>query len=397
MTMPICRHVAEDLEFGISDADIEELVGPQAAVLNEIKELDRSRTYTPKKRQLALEGIIMRLNTFVFACCVNSLTLIEPELVRRLQKAVKDAEAPKKDLKLAFKKAFVSTSVVIKVEQRAGGCDLGHTSIQLPRGLDSTARHDDVACTDSSVMSSNDFLQVMKAGKNLHVELNHGQDKVSFKKHPPRHKTRREDNAPSAAVGSVEEITHSAVSDVDVIMRLKTQIRRDQPLRVITPQIKSETPQVDLSQFERASEDQETQDQYLRNRVSGDARIRFRSGTFLRVSEEPGRLYVTHGGKSSEELQNFKRHEGKIRDYLKKLFDIMDQLQDMEVEIHEDLLAVIQLYSLPANFRNFRCAIVSCDELPDPETLRIKTIKQCDMKGSNSDKVYILDANAANS
>lgn len=48
----------------------------------------------------------------------------------------------------------------------------------------------------------------------------------------------------------------------------------------------------------------------------------------------------------------------------------------MNVEIHPDLQAIMMLYSLPSSFENFRCAIESRDELPDPESLRIKIIEE---------------------
>lgn len=69
-------------------------------------------------------------------------------------------------------------------------------------------------------------------------------------------------------------------------------------------------------------------------------------------------------------------------------------LNKMSENIHEDLLVVILLYNLSASFENFRCAIISYDKLPSPKTLRIKIIEQCDIKESNSNKLYVLGANA---
>ena len=48
--------------------------------------------------------------------------------------------------------------------------------------------------------------------------------------------------------------------------------------------------------------------------------------------------------------------------------------------IPDDLLAILLLYSLPANFENFRCAIKSRDELPSPDTLRIKVKEEYDAR-----------------
>nr|CAH7737638.1 unnamed protein product [Callosobruchus chinensis] len=67
-----------------------------------------------------------------------------------------------------------------------------------------------------------------------------------------------------------------------------------------------------------------------------------------------------------------------IRCHLNSLIDAVDKLNDMGVEINVDHLAVVLLYSLPASFENFRCAIDSRDELPTPkekmtgETFRYK-------------------------
>jgi transposase InsO family protein len=52
------------------------------------------------------------------------------------------------------------------------------------------------------------------------------------------------------------------------------------------------------------------------------------------------------------------------------------RLQEMEVEINRDLLAIILLYSLPDSFENFRCAIESRDHLPTPDVLRVKIIEE---------------------
>lgn len=69
-----------------------------------------------------------------------------------------------------------------------------------------------------------------------------------------------------------------------------------------------------------------------------------------------------------------------IRDHLRKFFDIVDRLSEMDIKIDDDLLTVMLLYSLPSNFENFRCAIESRDELPKPEALRIKIVEESDAR-----------------
>lgn len=63
-----------------------------------------------------------------------------------------------------------------------------------------------------------------------------------------------------------------------------------------------------------------------------------------------------------------------VHEHLEKFFDTIDKLQEMEIEINPDLLTVMLLYSLPPSYENFRCAIKSRDELPNPENLCVKIV-----------------------
>jgi hypothetical protein len=69
---------------------------------------------------------------------------------------------------------------------------------------------------------------------------------------------------------------------------------------------------------------------------------------------------------------------GDVRVHLNDFFDSVDKLSDMGMDINEDLLTILLLYSLPASFENFRCAIESRDDLPKPEALRIKIVEEND-------------------
>lgn len=69
-----------------------------------------------------------------------------------------------------------------------------------------------------------------------------------------------------------------------------------------------------------------------------------------------------------------------IREHMNKFFDAVDKLQDMQVDIHPDVLATMLLYSLPSSFDNFRCAIEARDELPAPDTLRIKIVEESEAR-----------------
>lgn len=69
-----------------------------------------------------------------------------------------------------------------------------------------------------------------------------------------------------------------------------------------------------------------------------------------------------------------------IHDHVTKFLDIVNKLEDMEVIINGDLLAIMLLYSLPSSYENFRCAIESRDELPTAEVLKIKIIEESEAR-----------------
>jgi len=82
---------------------------------------------------------------------------------------------------------------------------------------------------------------------------------------------------------------------------------------------------------------------------------------------------------------------GDVHDHIRKFFETVDKLNEMEVEINPDLLAIMLLYSLPPSFQNFRCAIESRVELPTPEILRIKITEESDARHNDS---YTVTQNA---
>jgi hypothetical protein len=67
-----------------------------------------------------------------------------------------------------------------------------------------------------------------------------------------------------------------------------------------------------------------------------------------------------------------------IREHVGLFFDAVDKLKDMDVDINNDVLTIALLYSLPPSFENFRVAIESRDDLPDPDALRVKIIEEYD-------------------
>ena len=78
---------------------------------------------------------------------------------------------------------------------------------------------------------------------------------------------------------------------------------------------------------------------------------------------------------------------GDVRQHLDQFFSAVDKLSEMDLEVNDDLLAIMLLYSLPASFENFRCAIESRDELPKPEALKIKILEEADARQNKEEDV----------
>lgn len=74
-------------------------------------------------------------------------------------------------------------------------------------------------------------------------------------------------------------------------------------------------------------------------------------------------------------LHRINEHDD-ISDHVRKFFDTVDKLGEMDIDINPDLLTIMLLYSLPPSFENFRCAIESRDTLPTPENLRVKILEE---------------------
>lgn len=69
---------------------------------------------------------------------------------------------------------------------------------------------------------------------------------------------------------------------------------------------------------------------------------------------------------------------------MNKFFNAVDKLSAMDVHINGDLLTIMLLYSLPPSYENFRCAIESRDELPTAEALKVKILKENDIRAQTS-------------
>ena len=67
-------------------------------------------------------------------------------------------------------------------------------------------------------------------------------------------------------------------------------------------------------------------------------------------------------------------------------FNSVDKLGEMNLEINGDLLSIMLLYSLPASYENFRCAIETRDELPTTEVLKIKIVEETDARQNREEE-----------
>lgn len=89
---------------------------------------------------------------------------------------------------------------------------------------------------------------------------------------------------------------------------------------------------------------------------------------------------------------------GDIREDIGAFFDAVDKLESMDIKIHDDLLSIMLLYTLPASFSNFRCAIECRDDLPKPEILKVKILEEYESRNANNtenDVLYIRERNKA--
>ncbi|GBL98062.1 hypothetical protein AVEN_84571-1 [Araneus ventricosus] len=69
-----------------------------------------------------------------------------------------------------------------------------------------------------------------------------------------------------------------------------------------------------------------------------------------------------------------------MNEHINEFFMLVDELKEMEIEIANDLLTILLLYSIPDSYENFRIAIKFRDELPSPETLKMKLIEEANAR-----------------
>ena len=73
-----------------------------------------------------------------------------------------------------------------------------------------------------------------------------------------------------------------------------------------------------------------------------------------------------------------------MSDHLNNFFSHVDKLKEMDIEIADDLLSILLLYSVPNTSENFRCAIESLDQLPTPHVLRTKLLEEANFRRNSN-------------
>ncbi|KMQ84418.1 retrovirus-related pol polyprotein from transposon tnt 1-94 [Lasius niger] len=76
-----------------------------------------------------------------------------------------------------------------------------------------------------------------------------------------------------------------------------------------------------------------------------------------------------------------------VRTHLMEFFEAVAKLKEIGLIVNEEVLTILLLYSLPESFGNFRCAIETRDELPDPETLRVKILEEYESRRASDNNV----------
>lgn len=104
----------------------------------------------------------------------------------------------------------------------------------------------------------------------------------------------------------------------------------------------------------------------------------------INPSADKGLYYVAQGlaQTGGHLLVEGARQESKLTKATYTAKNAGRKLRNMDIEINEDLLSIMLLYSLPNSFENFCVAIESRDDLTTSDILRIKIIEESDARKS---------------
>jgi len=65
-----------------------------------------------------------------------------------------------------------------------------------------------------------------------------------------------------------------------------------------------------------------------------------------------------------------------MHSHLPKFFDNLDKILEMDMQVMDDLVTILLLYSVPEEYEQFRVAIETQDKLPEPEVLKTKMMEK---------------------
>ncbi|KAG8239792.1 hypothetical protein J437_LFUL019361 [Ladona fulva] len=112
-----------------------------------------------------------------------------------------------------------------------------------------------------------------------------------------------------------------------------------------------------------------------------DGHVKAKSDLIIAIDPSVLRLLskrIEYGLPSLGEIEV--REGDDVRSQLMDFFDISVQLESLDIAVNPELLTIMLLNSLPADFDVFCGAIEARDELPRPEWLREKILEEFDSR-----------------
>lgn len=82
-----------------------------------------------------------------------------------------------------------------------------------------------------------------------------------------------------------------------------------------------------------------------------------------------------------------------MHEHLNNYSNVLDKLTEMDLKIlFYHLVSILLLYSIPSSYENFRCAIESRDELPNPESLIVKMLDEFNARQTHTSGTNVENA-----
>ncbi|GBN04191.1 hypothetical protein AVEN_188660-1 [Araneus ventricosus] len=77
-----------------------------------------------------------------------------------------------------------------------------------------------------------------------------------------------------------------------------------------------------------------------------------------------------------------------MNEHINEFYMSVDKLKEMEIA--NDLLTILLLYSIPESYKNFRIAIESGDELPSPDAQKVKLIEETNARKDKEIPTFLV-------